>query len=68
MAAHLPRLCPPSCASQIFSEVHFGNHFAKEGASRKKSDICRAIGAEVLIDDNPTYAKECAEAGIHVLL
>ncbi|KAI7843161.1 hypothetical protein COHA_003145 [Chlorella ohadii] len=53
---------------QIFSEVHFGNHFALEGASRKKSEICRAIGAEVLIDDNPSYAVECAQAGIHVLL
>jgi hypothetical protein len=28
----------------------------------------RAIGAEVLIDDNPAYAVECAQAGIHVLL
>ena len=32
------------------------------------SPCCSAIGAEVLIDDNPAYAKECAEAGIHVLL
>lgn len=29
------------CNPQIFSEVHFGNHFALEGASRKKSEICR---------------------------
>ena len=29
---------------------------------------CRSIGAEVLIDDNPAYALECAQAGIHVLL
>jgi thiamine monophosphate synthase len=36
--------------------------------SRKKSDICRAVGARVLIDDNPAYAVECATAGIHVLL
>ncbi len=28
----------------------------------------RAIGAEVLIDDNPAYAVECAAAGIPVLL
>lgn len=28
----------------------------------------RAIGAEVLVDDNPAYALECAQAGIHVLL
>jgi 5'(3')-deoxyribonucleotidase len=52
----------------IFSEVHFGNHFALEGSSRKKSDICAAIGADVLIDDNPGYALECAKAGIKVLL
>lgn len=53
---------------QVFSEVHFGNHFALEGVSKKKSDICRSIGAEILIDDNPNYAVECAEAGIQVLL
>lgn len=27
---------------QIFTgNVHFGNHFALEGSSRKKSEICR---------------------------
>jgi len=49
-------------------EIYFGNHWSLEGASRKKSDICHAIGATVLIDDNPGYALECAAAGIHVLL
>ena len=29
---------------------------------------CRELGAKVLIDDNPIYAVECANAGIHVLL
>jgi hypothetical protein len=28
----------------------------------------RSIGASILIDDNPGYAVECAEAGINVLL
>ena len=28
----------------------------------------RSIGASILIDDNPSYAVECAEAGINVLL
>lgn len=28
----------------------------------------RSLGADVLIDDNPRYAIECAEAGIRVLL
>ena len=49
-------------------EVYFGNHWSLEGTSRKKSDICHAIGAAALIDDNPGYAIECANAGIHVLL
>ena len=52
----------------IFDAVHFGNHFALEGTSRKKSEICREIGAHVLVDDNPWYAMECACAGIQVLL
>lgn len=52
----------------IFEDVYFGNHFALQGASRKKSEICRAIGATVLIDDNPNYALECANEGMHVLL
>lgn len=52
----------------LFQEIHFGNHFALEGESRSKSDICRCLGAKVLIDDNPRYALECAEVGIRVLL
>lgn len=52
----------------IFDQVFFGNHFALEGTSKKKSEICKEIGASVLIDDNPWYAMECAEAGIQVLL
>lgn len=39
-----------------------------QGTSRKKSEICKSIGAHVLIDDNPSYAVECASAGINVLL
>ncbi|KAJ4837986.1 hypothetical protein Tsubulata_043192 [Turnera subulata] len=52
----------------LFQEIHFGNHFALDGESRPKSEICRSLGAKVLIDDNPRYAVECAEVGIRVLL
>uniref|UniRef100_A0A1D1Z3X4 Putative 5'(3')-deoxyribonucleotidase n=1 Tax=Anthurium amnicola TaxID=1678845 RepID=A0A1D1Z3X4_9ARAE len=52
----------------LFQEIHFGNHFALDGKSRPKSEICRSLGAQVLIDDNPRYAIECAEVGINVLL
>lgn len=54
--------------SGLFDEIHFGNHFALDGVSRPKSEICRSLNAKVLIDDNPRYAMECAEAGIRVLL
>ncbi|KAK9791360.1 hypothetical protein WJX73_008658 [Symbiochloris irregularis] len=53
---------------QVFTDVQFGNHWALQGSSRKKSEICRDLGAHVLIDDNPIYAMECAEAGMQVLL
>ncbi|KAE9609955.1 hypothetical protein Lal_00006861 [Lupinus albus] len=52
----------------LFHEIHFGNHFALDGVSRPKSEICRSLNAKVLIDDNPRYAMECAESGIRVLL
>ncbi|XP_031256051.1 uncharacterized protein LOC116118524 [Pistacia vera] len=52
----------------LFEEIHFGNHFALDGTSRPKSEICRYLGAKILIDDNPKYAIECADAGMRVLL
>ncbi|KAJ3699114.1 hypothetical protein LUZ61_002819 [Rhynchospora tenuis] len=52
----------------LFEEIHFGNHFALDGQSKPKSEICRSLGAQILIDDNPRYALECAEVGIKVLL
>ncbi|KAL1219561.1 hypothetical protein V5N11_021775 [Cardamine amara subsp. amara] len=52
----------------LFKQIHFGNHFALHGESRPKSEICRSFGAEILIDDNPRYAEECADIGMKVLL
>lgn len=51
-----------------FSGILFANHFAKEGAPKDKSEICKEIGAELLIDDSLTYAKDCAKKGIKVKL
>jgi uncharacterized HAD superfamily protein len=53
--------------SGVFKTVLMGNHFAMSGASRSKAELCREVGASVLVDDNPVYARECAEAGIDVL-
>lgn len=52
----------------IFREIHFGNHYALEGTSKSKSQMCKELGAHVLVDDNPSYAVECAHEGIDVLL
>ncbi|KAL5200752.1 hypothetical protein ABZP36_021955 [Zizania latifolia] len=52
----------------LFEQIHFGNHFALQGQSRPKSEICRSFGAQILIDDNPRYALDCAEDGMRVLL
>ncbi|CAN6918464.1 unnamed protein product [Brassica oleracea] len=52
----------------LFKHIHFGNHFALHGESKPKSEICRSFGAEILIDDNPRYAEECANIGMKVLL
>ena len=52
----------------VFDGVYFGNHFSLTGTSKRKSELCKEIGAGVLIDDNVSYALECADAGIEVLL
>ena len=33
-----------------------------------KSDMCKSIGAELLIDDNLHYANDCATSGINAIL
>jgi 5'(3')-deoxyribonucleotidase len=45
----------------IFSRVHFGNAYGKEGSVRQsKGDMCRSLGAIALIDDNIHYIREAA--------
>tara|TARA_Y100000034_G_C6874281_1_gene399565 strand:- start:1080 stop:1640 length:561 start_codon:yes stop_codon:yes gene_type:complete len=49
---------------------NFGNVFKtinfREG--RKKSDICKELGLNIMIEDSIKYAEQCANAGIKVLL
>lgn len=52
----------------IFDEVHFGNHYSKSGKSRSKAEMCKSIGAKVLIDDSMIYATQCALEDISVVL
>ncbi|KAI9357639.1 HAD-like domain-containing protein [Zopfochytrium polystomum] len=57
----------------IFDEIHFANHHltpeeSKRLKARKKSEVCKEIGAAVLIDDALVHAKDCGSAGIRVFL
>ncbi|KAF4703575.1 hypothetical protein FOZ63_021088 [Perkinsus olseni] len=50
------------------SRVHLGNHFGLSGKKIPKADICKAIGACLLIDDNPTYIKDAVTHGFGGIL
>jgi predicted amidohydrolase/uncharacterized HAD superfamily protein len=52
----------------IFHEIHFGNHYSTSGKSRSKSQMCKEIGAKLLIDDSLVYAQQCIKEGIKVIL
>ena len=52
----------------VFGDLYFCNHFALDGESVSKADMCARVGADLLIDDNPGYALDCAESGLDVIL
>lgn len=47
----------------VFRAVVFGNHFGLTGEKRSKPDLCRDLGAEILIDDSLRYAQEVGGEG-----
>lgn len=52
----------------MFREFHFTNQFSNNGAKKNKSDFCIENGYSLLIEDNASYANECARRGIDVFL
>ncbi|MCK9272081.1 HAD hydrolase-like protein [Candidatus Gracilibacteria bacterium] len=52
----------------FFKEIHFGNHFGKDGAKTSKSDICKKLGVKLLIEDSLGYALECSRENISTIL
>jgi uncharacterized HAD superfamily protein len=55
-----------------FKDIYLPIHFTHPGTGNshhlKKSEICKEIGAEILIDDHMENALDCAENGIKVFL
>eukprot|EP00612_Vaucheria_litorea_P001644 CAMPEP_0171456040 /NCGR_PEP_ID=MMETSP0945-20130129/2692_1 /TAXON_ID=109269 /ORGANISM="Vaucheria litorea, Strain CCMP2940" /LENGTH=182 /DNA_ID=CAMNT_0011981397 /DNA_START=29 /DNA_END=575 /DNA_ORIENTATION=- len=52
----------------IFKTINFGNLYGSEGLKRNKSEMCRDVGAEVIIDDSLKYALECSKLDMAVIL
>ena len=57
----------------IFSEVHFAKIWDRpihilEQLKMTKAEVCREIGADYLVDDQPKHCLAAAEAGITALL
>jgi uncharacterized HAD superfamily protein len=52
----------------LFISILFGNHYASSGVKRSKPDMCKQLGAQLLIDDSLRYATQCSEAGIRTAL
>ena len=52
----------------IFCQIVFGNHWGVSGAKRSKADLCREVGARILIDDAVDYALQCSGSLEAVLL
>jgi len=58
----------------IFDEIYFANDskekmIGKDGVDNtKKSIICKNLGVDVMIEDNPEYAKEIADCWIKTFL
>lgn len=54
--------------ASAFRDIAFGNHWGLEGRKIRKVDLCRELGAVMLIDDSLAYAEEIASAGMQALL
>src|SRR3546814_539521 len=52
----------------VFSQIHFGNPYSTSGVVRSKAEICKDIGACMLVDDSVRYAQNCQQQDIPVIL
>lgn len=43
----------------VFSGIHFANHYSSTSTPRSKGDICKEIGIEVMIDDSFSNVVSC---------
>ncbi|MDD5133296.1 MAG: hypothetical protein PHD81_01755 [Candidatus Nanoarchaeia archaeon] len=51
-----------------FSEIYFSNDFSANNGNVKKSEICKKLGVNLIIEDNLHYALDCSKEGIISIL
>lgn len=51
-----------------FSEVYFSSEWHHNGHIGKKSEVCKSIGIELIVEDNIDNALDCASKGVEVIL
>lgn len=51
-----------------FSSINLTNQWHSEGERKMKSEVCKELGAKLIVDDSLAHAYDCAENGIDVLL
>ena len=67
--AHITEAALARQFPQRFRVMHHTDAFSiGEGISRPKADVCRDVGASILIEDYLGHAIPCAEAGMRVIL
>lgn len=54
--------------ADTFSAVVFGNHWGLSGHKVPKVELCRQLGATMLVDDSLNYVCEMAEEGMRAVL
>lgn len=53
---------------ETFADVHFTNHYSSDEKKKPKSEVCRALGIGLMIEDNIDYALELADNGVRTIL
>lgn len=53
---------------QIFTDIHFANYWDQSRPRRSKGEICRDLGVQVIVDDQPKYIEDCLKVGVKGVL
>ena len=53
---------------KTFSDIHFANYWDENRPRRTKGEVCRELGAQIIVDDQPDYIKDCLDHDVKGIL